>query len=169
MSNDTTESYAMPPAIFQLEALKKAKQEDIARKAKGRVKVEVACREPVGKFIQERFSAAFESVGCVVVGDDKPDWILSAIAFSAGNIVELSLVLRRLFRSTVPGTEIEHVDAEGAAQLRAGGWVYESMRFHGLFGVPTMQLGAFIDQTVRDLPVHQEEEMAARRQNSTVR
>jgi hypothetical protein len=158
----------MPPTIFQLEALRKAKQEDDARKASGRVKVEVACRESVGEFIQDRFSAAFESVGCAVVGDDKPDWMLSVIAFSAGNLVELSIVLRRLFRSTVPGTEVEHVDAEGAARLRAGGWVYESLRFHGLFGVPTAELGTFIDRTVRDFPVQQDEEKAARRRNSTV-
>jgi hypothetical protein len=157
MSNDTPRSNAVPPTIFPLEALKKARQEQNSQALANRIQVEVACREPIGRVIHDLFTAQFESLGCRVQGEDKPDWILSVIAFSAGNTVELSIVLRRLFRSTLPGTERESVDADGATRLRAGGWVYESLRFHGLFGVPTGELEPFVARMVRDFPVHRKD------------
>lgn len=163
MKDDASRSNLGSVSILQLNALKKARQEQSNQAPHARVKVEVACTEPVGKLILDRFSADFESMGCLVVGDDKPDWILSVIAFSAGDIVELSIVLRRLFRSTLPGTEVENLDSDGTPRLRAGGWVYESLRFHGLFGVPRAELASFIGQMVRDFPVQREEDEIGRR------
>ncbi len=153
MGDETTRSNSNLKTVLQLEDLRRAKKEQNDYVLPIRIQVEVQCGEPVGKVIRECVSTAFESAGCVVVGDDKPDWILSVIAFSHGDLVELSIVLRRLFRSTIPGTEVESVDSRGMAHLRPGGWLYESLRFHGLFGVRKSGLEPFLARLVKDFAV----------------
>ncbi len=123
MSENTNPSRTDHPPVLQLEEIRRARKSPDANPQLVRIKVEVACDEPVGAIIRNRLASTFESKGCLVVADDKPDWILSVIAFGHGNLVELSIVLRRLFRSTVPGTEVDEVDAEGRTRLREGGWL----------------------------------------------
>lgn len=150
MSKNSNPSANDHPSVLHLEEVRRTKKSPDPNSQPVRIKVEVACDEPTGSIIRNRLGSTFESKGCLVVADDKPDWILSVIAFAHGNLVELSIVLRRLFRSTVPGTEVEEIDAEGRTRLREGGWLYESLRFHGLFGVPRMELEAFLAQLVAD-------------------
>lgn len=138
------------PAVLQLEEVRRAKKSHDGTLPPVRIKVEVACEEPVGETIRNRLASTFESLGCNAVGEDKPDWILSVIAISYGDLVELSIVLRRLFRSTVPGTEAEGLDSEGRVLLRQGGWLYESLRFHGLFGVRRPELDSFLAKMAAD-------------------
>ena len=56
----------------------------------------------------------------------------------------MSVVLRRLFRSTSPGTEMVKESGSDRETLRKGGWVYESLKYHGLHGVPKLALGDFL-------------------------
>ncbi len=150
MSDETRRPTDNPKTVLRLEDLRKAREEQNKDVLPARVQVEVSCREPVGEVIKNCVSAAFESAGCLVVGDDKPDWILSVIAFNYGDIVELSVILRKLFRSTIPGTEVDGVDSSGKVHLRPGGWLYESLRFHGLFGVRKGDLAPFLEKMAKD-------------------
>ena len=83
-------------------------------------------------------------VGCTVVEHEEPGWIYSVIAFQYGDSIELSIVLRQFFHSTRPGTEVDRVKPDGRICLRSGAWVYESLRFHGLFGVARSELEGFL-------------------------
>jgi hypothetical protein len=114
-----------------------------------RIRIEVACREDVGGHIESCLMKELNRTGSLVVRDDRPDWMLSVIAFSAGRMVELSIVLRKFFRSTSPGTEMSD-QQDGPAALRGGGWLYESLRYHGLFGVSRSELEAFLTGLVRE-------------------
>jgi hypothetical protein len=49
-----------------------------------------------------------------------------------------------LFRSTAPGTEMVQADGSDQSMLRKGGWVYESLKYHGLHGVPKKGLPDFL-------------------------
>jgi len=49
-----------------------------------------------------------------------------------------------MFRSTSPGSELEGWDDQGNAKLKDGAWLYESLRFHGLYGVRKMELANFL-------------------------
>jgi hypothetical protein len=166
MGDETTGSHNNPQTVFRLEDLRKSKKDQNVKPLPVRIHVEVACREPVGKEIQDCATAAFESAGCLVVGNDKPDWILSVIAFSHGDLVELSIILRKLFRSTLPGTEVESVDTWGKARLRSGGWLYESLRFHGLFGVPKGELGPFLARLAKDFAVQHWDEQTHKKSSN---
>ena len=138
MSDETVFTKPNQRTLLQLDERRKAKE------SKGLgdthlVTVEVACQDEIGAAIRSYASAELQRTGLRIgSGNDaeKPDWILSFIAYQHGGLVELSVVLRRLFRSTAPGTEVENVDEDGQVTLRQGGWLYESLRFHGLFGVP---------------------------------
>ena len=116
-----------------------------------RIKVEVTCHQDIGETIKRVVRSKLGAHGHLVDDYDNPDWILSIIAFRNGELVEMSIIFRRLFRSTSPGNEVELLDSEGHVGLRQGGWLYESLLFHGLFGVPTTELEGFSERLVRDL------------------
>jgi hypothetical protein len=108
------------------------------------VMVEVACDDAIGEDIKICLTKALEESGCVTVSDDRPDWVCSTIAFHQWNLVELSVVIRQFFRSTAPGTEIAISDSSGEAVRGKGHWVYESLKYHGLHGVPRSDLESFL-------------------------
>jgi hypothetical protein len=116
-----------------------------------RIKVEVTCDQDIGETIRGVIGPKLRARDYLVNDHDKPDWILSIIAFRHGEQVEMSIIFRRLFRSATPGTEVELVDSEGHVGLRQGGWLYESLLFHGLFGVPAAELESFSERLVKDL------------------
>jgi hypothetical protein len=116
-----------------------------------RIKVEVTCSQDIGETIKRVVGSRLRARDYLVNDHDKPDWILSIIAFRHSELVEMSIIFRRLFRSTTPGTEVELVDSEGHVGLRQGGWLYESLLFHGLFGVPAAELEVFSERLVKDL------------------
>lgn len=136
--------------VFPMDELSRVKKTRNGDRGPIRIKTEFACSEPLRSQLQTAVDSQLESYGCRVVGDNKPDWVLSIIAYSHGSLVELSIVLRRLFRSTLPGTEIQGLDSEQRVILRQGGWLYESLRFHGLYGVLTGDLEGFCEKLVRD-------------------
>jgi hypothetical protein len=105
-----------------------------------RAKVEVACNEPVGEEIKQGLERELGKLGGMTIVPERPDWVFSIIAFHQGQLVELSIILRRLFRGTKPGTEIDTNLPESERKVRPGAWVYESLRFHGLFGVRLSEL-----------------------------
>jgi hypothetical protein len=112
--------------------------------------VEVACNDPVGEDIKICLTKHLEESSCVAMSDNGPDWVFSIIAFHHGNLVELSVVLRQFFRSTAPGSEMETSDSSDQTVRRKGGWVYESLRYHGLHGVPKPDLGAFLKSLAKE-------------------
>jgi hypothetical protein len=116
-----------------------------------RIKVEFNCHQDIGETIKRAINSKLKARGYLLDDYDKPDWILSIIAFRHGELVEMSIIFRRLFRSTTPGTEVELVDSEGHVGLRQGGWLYECLLFHGLFGVPAAELEGFSERLVKDL------------------
>lgn len=148
MSDEKLHSSFRHTPVLRLEDVRRGRTTQNADVEPVRIKVEIACNEDVGQTIQSCITSELEQARCLVVADEKPDWILSVIAFRYRTLVELSIVLRRLFRSTVPGTEVERVDSDGRAVLREGGWLYESLRFHGLFGVREPELKQFLAQLV---------------------
>jgi hypothetical protein len=110
----------------------------------GAVMIEVACDGPIGADIKSCLTGHLEESGYVTVSDDRPDWVFSIIAFHHEDLVEMSVVLRQLFRATSPGTEMVKESGSDRETLRKGGWVYESLKYHGLHGVPKMALGDFL-------------------------
>jgi len=85
--------------------------------------VEIACDDAIGADIKSCLTRHLEESGYVTVLDDRPDWVFSIIAFHHANLVELSVVLRRFFRSTAPGTEIVKAGGHDQEMMRSGGWV----------------------------------------------
>jgi hypothetical protein len=108
------------------------------------VMIEIACDGPIGADIKGCLTRRLEESGHVAVSDDRPDWVFSIIAFHHEDLVEMSVVLRQLFRSTAPGTEMVRESGSDKEALRQGGWVYESLKYHGLHGVPKMALEDFL-------------------------
>jgi hypothetical protein len=106
--------------------------------------VEIACNDAIGEDIKMRLTRDLEESGRVKVSDDRPDWVFSIIAFHQYNLVELSVLIRQFFRSTAPGTEMAISGSSGQAVRRKGGWSYESLKYHGLHGVPQPELGDFL-------------------------
>lgn len=151
MSNEAIESRRNHPAVVKLDDLRRLRERQEGYVPPIPVRVEVACHEEVGLTIQSCMGAALESLGCRVEEEKDPDWVFSVIAFSHGELVELSIILRRLFRSTRPGTEMEPVDSQEEGDLRKGNWLYESLRFHGLFGVRRPELHQFLEKLANDL------------------
>ncbi len=118
-----------------------------------KVMIEIACETSIGDEIRNCLIKKLEQTGCVTISHYRPDWVFSIICLEYGNLVEMSLVLRELFRSTTPGTEV--IKASGADQgmLRYGGWVYESLRYHGLHGVPKIGLGDFLKSLAEEFTI----------------
>lgn len=109
-----------------------------------RVQVEVACNEPVGENIKSWLTEELGKFDRVIVLDDGPDWVFSIIALHSGQLVELSVILRQFFRASEPGTEHDTSTPSGRQTLKPGAWVYESLKFHGLFGVRTTEFKGFL-------------------------
>jgi hypothetical protein len=151
MSDERKNSGRNHATVLKLDDLRRARERRDGYFPPIRVKVEVACHEEADLAIERRMRAALGSLGCRVGGEDEPDWVLSIIAFSYGDLVELSIVLRRLFRSTFPGTEMARVDSKELGDLCQGKWLYESLRFHGLFGVRRAELNQFLARLANDL------------------
>jgi len=105
-----------------------------------RVRVEVACNEPLGEEIKIVLSEELGKLYSVAVVDSEPDWVFSIIALHYGHLVELSVILRQFFRASKPGTEKGISTPGSGISLKPGAWVYESLRFHGLFGVRATEL-----------------------------
>jgi hypothetical protein len=105
-----------------------------------RVRVEVASSEPVGEDIRRGLTEELGKLDGVVVLDDGPDWVFSIIALKYDHLVELSVILRQFFRASKPGTELDTSASSDGNKLKPGAWVYESLRFHGLFGVRATDL-----------------------------
>ncbi len=118
----------------------------VSRVSSGRVTVmvETASDDAIGSDINICLTRCLQESGWVTVSDDRPDWVFSIIAFHQYDVVEMSVILRKLFRSTAPGTEMAISDSSGQAILRRGHWVYESLRYHGLHGVPRGNLEIFL-------------------------
>ena len=114
------------------------------------VMVEIASDDAIGEEIKSCLTKDLEATGCVNVSPDRPDWVFSIICFEYGSLVEMSVVLRQLFRSTAPGTEMLQTDGSDQATLRNGGWVYESLKYHGLHGVPKIALADFLKSLAND-------------------
>jgi hypothetical protein len=114
------------------------------------VMVEIASEGAIGEEIKSCLIKNLEATGCVNVSPDSPDWVFSIICLEYGNLVEMSVVLRQLFRSTAPGTEILQTDRSDQSTLRKGGWVYESLKYHGLHGVPKLALADFLKSLAND-------------------
>lgn len=131
--------------IIELDNCRKCGSSSRACTARVTVMIEIASDDAVvGEDIRSCLARHLEDSGYVTVSDDNPDWVFSIIGFHQGNLVELSVVLRRFFRSTAPGTETAISDPSGQAFRRKGGWIYESLRYHGLHGVPKPDLGDFL-------------------------
>jgi len=114
------------------------------------VMVEIASEDAIGEEIKSCLTKNLEETGWVYVSPDRPDCVFSIICFEYGNLVEMSVVLRQLFRSTAPGTEMVQADGSDQAVLRKGGWVYESLKYHGLHGVPKIALADFLKSLASD-------------------
>lgn len=132
-----------PAKAIELEDYRKRGSARASRR-RVRVMVEVACDTPIGEEIKIGLARHIEGSSSIVISDRRPDWVFSIIAFDHGYLVELSVILRQFFRSTVPGTETAVRDSSGEAVRREGGWVYESLRYHGLHGVPRSNLRDFL-------------------------
>jgi hypothetical protein len=118
------------------------------------VKVEVACNEPVGEDIRKGLERELGKRGGITVVHDSPDWVFSIVAFHQGQLVELSVILRRFFRGTKPGTEIDTNLPDSALKVRPGAWTYESLRFHGLFGVRFSELDDLLVFVAEEFRTH---------------
>jgi hypothetical protein len=110
------------------------------KKSAVRVQVEVSCNEAVGEAIRTRLTEELGKLDGVIIVDEAPGWVFSIIAFHYGQLVELSVILRQFFRASKPGTEQDTITPGGAVSLKSGAWVYESLKFHGLFGVQVSDL-----------------------------
>ncbi len=135
-----------------IELNKHRKRGSVAGAASGCVTamVEIACDGAIGAVIKSCLTRHLEESGYVTVSDDRPDWVFSIIAFHYESLVEMSVVLRRLFRSTAPGTEMVKAGGADREMLRKGGWVYESLRYHGLHGVPETALEDFLKRLAKE-------------------
>lgn len=108
------------------------------------VMVEIASHDAIGEDIKMCLTRDLEESGRVTVSDDRPDWVFSIIAFHQYNLVEMSVVIRQFFRSTAPGTEMAISGSSGQSVRRNGGWIYESLKYHGLHGVLKTDLEDFL-------------------------
>jgi hypothetical protein len=126
--------------VVHMGSYKKGINRTLRKSSAARVEVEVACNEPIGEDIRKGLTEEFGKLDGVIVVDEAPDWVYSIIAFHYGQLVELSVVLRQFFRASKPGTEQDTSTPGGGKTLKSGAWVYESLRFHGLFGVQAADL-----------------------------
>jgi hypothetical protein len=150
MSNNNDDHVMEETKVSSIGEFKQRKSDHLAKEKGLTVKTEVTCEGPVGGDIQNILKSELEKLGCAVNGFSNPDWIISIIAFSYYETVEMSIILRKLFRSTSPGSELEGWDDQGNAKLKDGAWIYESLRFHGLYGVRKMELADFLRGLIRE-------------------
>ena len=143
MSNNNDAHVTEAINVSSIRDFKQRKNDHLAKEKGFTVKMEVTCEGPVGGEIQNIVKSELEKLGCTVHGLSNADWVISIIAFSYYETVEMSILLRRLFRSTSPGSELKGLDDQGNTVLKEGGWLYESLRFHGLYGVKKMELESF--------------------------
>jgi hypothetical protein len=113
------------------------------------VSVEVASNGEVGDLVGRYVRDSLTDLGHAVREAGNPDWVISIIAFSYGERIELSIVMRRL---CWPGT----VDGKRQVQSRgnsapAAGTASESLQFHGLFGVAASELKPFLQDFIMRL------------------
>lgn len=130
--------------IIELDNCRKRRSVAGASSGCGAVMIEIACDGAIGADIKSCLTRHLEESSYATVSDDRPDWVFSIIAFHHEHLVEMSVALRRFFRSTAPGTEMVKEGGPDRETLRKGGWVYESLRYHGLHGVPRVALGDFL-------------------------
>lgn len=126
--------------VLHIGSYKEGLNRTIRKKNPVRVQVEVACNEPVGQTIKSWLTEELDKLDGVVVEERDADWVYSIIALHYGQLVELSVILREFFRASKPGTELGPSTPGNEKTLRPGAWVYESLRFHGLFGVRATDL-----------------------------
>ncbi|MBM3301401.1 MAG: hypothetical protein FJY85_15790 [Deltaproteobacteria bacterium] len=150
MKNEPTSHTPERASIVQFDEYRKSVATGKSSRKSTRVMVEVACNDPVGADIKACLTKHLRELGRVVVSDHQPDWVFSIIAFRHMNLVQLSVVLRQFFRSTRPGTEMAKPDGVDQERLRDGGWVYESLKFHGLFGVRDRDLRGFLGNLAKE-------------------
>jgi hypothetical protein len=131
-------------AVVKLDEYARGEARKHKKGASPEVQIEVVSNEPLRERIKSLLADELLRVGCVVTEHGEPEWIYSIIAFQHDESIELSIILRQLFRSTQPGTEVDKVESDGRICLRPGSWVYESLRFHGLYGLTEYQLGSFL-------------------------
>ncbi len=148
---DDTRTGSNDGTVLRLDGRKR--RERISERSRGSVKiaVETACRADEGPVVRAGVISHLERLGHSVTVVSEADWVLSIIAFRHGSVMELSIVLRMMFRSTLPGTETVTSDGDDPMTLREGGWRYESLRFHGLFGIPETDLDRFFAKFLQDL------------------
>jgi hypothetical protein len=144
MNNDRDKCLPSHGGIVQLDEYRRSEARTQKAGVSPRVQIEVVCSEPTREKIKSLLAEKLRDVGCEVVEHEEPGWIYSIIAFQHGESIELSIILRQFFRSTRPGTEVDRVESDGRIRLRSGSWVYESLRFHGLFGVLQSELERFL-------------------------
>jgi len=150
MEIDRKSSAEQPATIIELGDCRKRGATSKSSRGCVDVMVEIASEDAIGEEIKSCLTKNLEQTGCVNVSHDRPDWVFSIICFEYGNLVEMSVVLRQLFRSTAPGTEMVQADGSDQAVLRKGGWVYESLKYHGLHGVPKIALADFLKSLASD-------------------
>lgn len=112
-----------------------------------RIKLDVVCDANLKHNIRSGLTGALEKMGCANVVESA-EWVLSIIAYHYSETIIISIILRRLFRSTTPGTEMDEWIEDDGPRLKEGGWVYESLRFHGLYGVHRNELESFLEKMV---------------------
>jgi hypothetical protein len=151
MSENRMTSDYQNKSVLQLEDRRTLGKSKNALFESVRIKAEIDCHESTGKTIKNAIYSKLTSHGCLIVDYEKPDWVLSVIALSHGTMVQMSIILRKLFRSTTPGTEVDHVDSKDQIRLRKGAWLYESLRFHGLYSVPIAHLDHFFEKLLAEL------------------
>jgi hypothetical protein len=144
MNNDQDNCLPSHRRVVQLDEYRRGETRKQKTDVSPKVQIEVVCNEPIRDRIKSLLAEELRRVGCAAVDHEEPGWIYSIIAFQHGESIELSIILRQFFRSTRPGTEVDRVESDGRICLRSGSWVYESLRFHGLFGVLQSELESFL-------------------------
>ena len=144
MNNDQDNCLPSHSRVVQLDEYRRGETRKPKIGVLPRVQIEVVCNEPIHERIKSLLAEELSRIGCAVVEHEEPGWIYSIIAFQHGESIELSIILRQFFCSTRPGTEVDRVESDGRICLRSGSWVYESLRFHGLFGVLQSELERFL-------------------------
>jgi len=136
--------------VVQIGAYKERINRTNRKKDAVHVQVEVSCNEPAGEDIKRGLTEELGKLDGVVVVDSGADWVFSIIAFHCGHLVELSVILRQFFRASKPGTEQDTSASNGASKVKPGAWVYESLKFHGLFGVQVSDLRGLLESLAEE-------------------
>jgi hypothetical protein len=113
------------------------------------VSVELASNGEIGDVVGRHVRDSLTELGHSVKEAANPDWVVSIIAFSYGERIELSIVMRGL---------VWHGPVDGITQgQRRGGaapspnTASESLKFHGLYGVAASELKPFLRDLIMQL------------------